>query len=456
MSAPGSKGRTPKAPRRPRPAQRYTDELGPGPGTAIAGSSSSPSAIPLLAPYAGDDDDEELPGYVSDPGADYGGTAVAAATAVNRGAAVGAGGGGGAGAGAGAGGGDDIDAPPGFEEYRPVVKKIKTRLGMGDTLLVSHDKHLNTDGEALYRWLLQESRNPPRPEIHIQGYHTVSTRNGDKTKTSTVTDFNFKIDLRYRLVKAYSNGAVPQLKTADPRKKTSRGGRWKTVAADLEEARTVRSWADQYCEDKSTLKEFIMKKSCVGWDLEWLERNIAALIRATNYRGRIKVDFPVFEARVEVYPDNCISRMRKTECWRWFFYLTFLWTFSWPYLWCFTKRYHVAETVWNYAHVRPRSRMSPFTEADWLNLGWGEVIKRAAKARRTGRVTHHDLEEVLNRAAAGSQGEMARTPKTGNTTVDSALGFIAGVGAIANDMGLSVSEIVGWDEIAGWGADESW
>jgi hypothetical protein len=197
-------------------------------------------------------------------------------------------------------------------------------------------------------------------------------------------------------------------------------------------------------------RRFIMKKSCVGWDLEWLESNIEAVIRATNYRGCIDVDFPVFESRVEVFPANRISFMRKNEWWRWFFYVTFLWTFSWPYLWCFTKRYHVAETVWNYVYVRPGSRVPPTTEADWLNLGWGEAIKRAAKARRKGKVTRHDLEEVLNRAAAGSQGEMVRTPKTGNPTVDSALGFIAGVGAIANDMRLSTSEIIGW------GADESW
>ncbi|RPB16774.1 hypothetical protein P167DRAFT_531721 [Morchella conica CCBAS932] len=192
-----------------------------------------------------------------------------------------------------------------------------------------------------------------------------------------------------------------------------------------------------------------MKKSCVGWDLEWLGSNIEALIRATNYRGRIRVDFPVFEARVEIFPANRISFMRKNEYWRWFFYLTFLWTLAWPYLWCFTKRYHVAETVWNYLHVRPGSRVAPVTEAEWLKLGWGEAIKRAAKARRTGRVTHHDLEEVLNRAAAGPQGELVRTPKTGNPTVDTALGFIAGVGAIANDMRLSSSEIIGW------GADEN-
>lgn len=86
--------------------ERYTDEP--------AGSSSS--AIPLLNSYDEDtrDPDEVLPGYNDEE--------------------------------------NDGDAPPPFTTYIPVVKKIKTGFGMGDTLTVSHDPHLNNDGEALYRY----------------------------------------------------------------------------------------------------------------------------------------------------------------------------------------------------------------------------------------------------------------------------------------------------------------
>lgn len=49
-------------------------------------------------------------------------------------------------------GGEGEDPPP-FTVYRPVVKKIKSGFGMGDTLTVSHDQHLNNDGEALYRYI---------------------------------------------------------------------------------------------------------------------------------------------------------------------------------------------------------------------------------------------------------------------------------------------------------------
>lgn len=191
-----------------------------------------------------------------------------------------------------------------------------------------------------------------------------------------------------------------------------------------------------------------MKKSCVGWDLTLLKNEIEGMIRATNYRGRIYIKFPVFATRVEVFPGNRISQMRKNEYWRWFFYLTFLWIFVWPYLWFFTKRYHVAETVWHYSilpiaiehHTR---REYVHTEQEWLQA-WGPAIKRAAKAKRHGEVTEHDIEEMADRAESGEQSGTVRTPKTGNSTIDGALGFLAGVGSIANDMRLSRGEIVGW------------
>lgn len=46
----------------------------------------------------------------------------------------------------------DRDRPPEFEVYRPEVRRITTCLGLGDTLTVSDDVHLNSDGEALYRY----------------------------------------------------------------------------------------------------------------------------------------------------------------------------------------------------------------------------------------------------------------------------------------------------------------
>lgn len=176
---------------------------------------------------------------------------------------------------------------------------------------------------------------------------------------------------------------------------------------------------------------FIMKKSCEGWDLTLLKNQLEAMIRSMNYLGSIDISFPVLETRVEVFPSNRISQMRKNVYWRWFFYLTFLWIFAWPFLWFFTKRYHVTETVWHYAAWQEspsgtRERVFVQQEMEWL-MTWGSAIKRAARARRQGFVTTHDIDEVRR---AGSV----------RPTIDDALGF----------MMLSRSGIIGH----GWGSSE--
>lgn len=197
-------------------------------------------------------------------------------------------------------------------------------------------------------------------------------------------------------------------------------------------------------------RRFVMKKICVGWDLTLLENELEAIIRSTNYLGRIEINFPVLEARVEVFPANRISRIRKNVYWRWFFYLTFGWIFTWPLLWFFTRRYHVVETYWRYstrsADYNPdgrAQRVAVHEEEEWL-MAWGPAIKRAAKARRHGFVTAHDIDEMDRAELEGQTGAVRPPPKTGNSTIDGALGFIAGVGSIANDIRLSRSEIIGW------------
>lgn len=75
-------------------------------------------------------------------------------------------------------------------------------------------------------------------------------------------------------------------------------------------------------------------------------------------------------------------------------------------------------------------------------MAWGPAIKRAARTHRQGFVTVHDIDEM--ESGEGRSGIVRLPAKTGNSTIDGALGFIAGVGSIANDMRLSRGEIIGW------------
>jgi hypothetical protein len=105
------------------------------------------------------------------------------------------------------------------------------------------------------RWLLEENKKPPRVLIRVWGSHQERRRDGKKTQTTSVTDFDLQLDVTGCLMEL--NGLTePTLELVDPGEKAHRGhGRFKSVARDLEDVGTVRNWADQYCEDQSTLKE---------------------------------------------------------------------------------------------------------------------------------------------------------------------------------------------------------
>lgn len=108
---------------------------------------------------------------------------------------------------------------------------------------------------TIRRWLVEENKKPPRVFIRVSGSHNERRRNGNKTETSSVTDFDLKMDVTNCLLEFY--GVMePTLALVDPGEKAHRGrGVFKSVAKDLEDMGTVRDWADQYCEDQSMLKE---------------------------------------------------------------------------------------------------------------------------------------------------------------------------------------------------------
>ncbi|KAG0137425.1 hypothetical protein HOY82DRAFT_372246 [Tuber indicum] len=132
-------------------------------------------------------------------------------------------------------GGVDTDAPPEFEVYVPKMKRIKSML---ICLIVYH------------RWLLEQRSRPPSVCIRIWGTH----RGGRKGR-ELVTDFDLYCDLTHLLLEQNHIGE-PTLATVPPNQRAHRGhGRFKSIAKGLEEGRTVRDWADQYCEDQSALKD---------------------------------------------------------------------------------------------------------------------------------------------------------------------------------------------------------
>ncbi|KAF9015136.1 hypothetical protein BDQ17DRAFT_1418251 [Cyathus striatus] len=246
---------------------------------------------------------------------------------------------------------DFADVPPPTAEERgpPPDFSIYQAEHFEDGLrnVISHDPHLNSDGEALYRFLLSQASIPPTYRLHIRGTHSetryrwVTDRHSDgrthsrqESYNETVTDFDFFIDSQpgpsvapiqwtsWDHMPMYRGSMVREIETYQDehnthRRKAKRGevrrfNKWdeERVAQGLppwvhqlngwpeesppferdvmRSSKTVRQWADEYCASPKYLKEFVYKKVIYGWNIRQLEDAIRSVVEATPYSGTWK------------------------------------------------------------------------------------------------------------------------------------------------------------------------
>ncbi|ESK96142.1 hypothetical protein Moror_7283 [Moniliophthora roreri MCA 2997] len=227
------------------------------------------------------------------------------------------------------------EPPPEFAPYE--AEYFTTSSGN----IVSHDPHLNTDGEALYRFLLAQSLLPPRPYLHCKASHdetrvrTVYHRDGngnttrrEESYTETIIDFDFMIDVsrellptpdgpihwsaadsdpvfRGRMFREIENHTGKYRARRGEVKKFQRWGKYReghglppwapdsrlaldggefyddTPGNTLMSSKTLREWADEYCASPKHLKEFTYRKVVYGWDLEFVQDRVQSLIRGS-------------------------------------------------------------------------------------------------------------------------------------------------------------------------------
>lgn len=290
----------------------------------------------------------------------------------------------------------------------------------------------------------------------MTGTHCETRQRSDKKgdETTTVTDFELLFDVGGYLVR----GSHPGLLATVPNdEKAYRGGVLARRAYKHEAGeRSIRSWADEYCANTSTLKSFVMRKTVTGHDHTYLRARLNNVVRATNYRGDIDVSFPVKDAIVECYPDNRLSRVRHSKPWRWFFFLTCLWVFAWPALWLLTKRYEVVVSRWFMSvpatytgsdGVARTIREPVISEEAWVNM-WEPAIKRCARAGRQGLVTSDDLRAATEDRDARFAVALPAGPMP--TTEGGAAGAVAGVFRAMSDANAARENVLGW------GGDTNW
>ncbi|KAJ7634278.1 hypothetical protein DFH06DRAFT_1221572 [Mycena polygramma] len=282
---------------------------------------------------------------------------------------------------------DDSEVIPGGEEPPPDFTPYEAEcFNTGSGNIVSHDPHLNSDGEALYRFLLSQSTTHPEFRLHCRGAHVETryrlvthrhsdgrTRTRNESYTETVVDFDFYIDASHfsgpvhwsvdDSEPAYRGGMVREVDSPEGKRKATRAEiklfkgwvedrtarglpPWITSidaysdgispnANVLKSSRTLRQWADEYCVSPKHLKEFAYEKVPYGWNIRQLENAVRASILAAPYRGDVTVKFSTSAAMIYIRPDNRLSRMLSNK---WLKFLSII-LLIFPFVWLF-KRFH--------------------------------------------------------------------------------------------------------------------
>jgi hypothetical protein len=136
-------------------------------------------------------------------------------------------------------------------------------------------------------------------------------------------------------------------------------------------------------------------RAVAGLDQKFLEENLTSLIRSTNYRGHLKITFPIDNPSVEVYSYHWVNRARHSMIAIILSIITATIIFIWPVITLMTKRYDTVKYVWPFSvdNGEGGRAYATMSEVQWFNR-WSRVIEKSALRRREGLLTEEDLARV--------------------------------------------------------------
>jgi hypothetical protein len=338
---------------------------------------------------------------------------------------------------------------PSFKNGAPIVIKTTTVM----------DLSYNTDPTALESAITRFSKVAPVPLVYIMGTHEKTVKKGDKKETKHVTDFRIVINMQRYLRGDYNEADTSNMSlvTVENYEKTHRGTVFKCrapgVKQDIEvggvEKPSLTEWCHRFCASPRLLRIFRLRRVVTGFDETLLKNRLEGLIRATNYRGHIAINFPVEDKNVDIYTANRINAWRLQTWICWVFYLTFLWIFSWPYLFFATKRYAVVRAEWPFSSTdgRGNKMYTTVSEDQWFE-NWHVAVRRLVLDRFEGEASEEMMAGVMERPA---DPPMPGTISTGHAGVDNAMGILSQGIQVAR--AIQSGEDLGRGLQGGWGYD---
>lgn len=321
-----------------------------------------------------------------------------------------------------------------------------SQISRDEITITTHWPLYSQDAKFLTAMLKDQAKYPPTFTARIVGTHSETTRKKDKQEKVTVTDFDIRLDMTHLLVPGPDTPhslLYQDLVTPIPQIKAYRGHRTQSVCPQ-ESAPDFDSYIQSYTSSPFPVRSFTLNRRIMYHDSAALEALFTSLVGSTNYRGQLKVTFPITHNRVTVY-SPCWQNHHREKMWlRWIFYLTFLWILSWPYLWFMTRRWEVVTAVFPYSTDPENGNRQFVTKSEEaFYKEWRSSIRRAVVGKRQGWIDEEY--KLATEELQGGQKGVSRMLSTGDATTDGALGSLRQAVSAGRDVAMA----------GGWGAD-SW
>ncbi|CAI7654025.1 unnamed protein product [Penicillium manginii] len=339
-------------------------------------------------------------------------------------------------------------APQNGRFIRPLALVDSAYILPGATEIKAEDKRaattsaiLSQDAGVLYRAIRRQMKLPPRPILSVTGSHTESTKDSNnKTTTSSVTDFQFQLDLAETMLTGWegiSADGIANWFSAYVNKDEDdilahRGGRLRSkvykapqpkkqgaiALEDESDARLIgpdaetdtiedldpndrdhyvlkfidddlKMWCERYIADPAPVKSFSLHRHLQAFSTKTIRNALDTHIRDLNYRGSLSFKQHSAHGTVTIYSPHWINRLRLNRFVWWAVVILQLWIITWPIIWLMEKRYEVAQTHWNASLEADATTglskcYAQGRDESQLAQFWAPAVKHAAWTRRNG------------------------------------------------------------------------
>ncbi|CAF1523196.1 unnamed protein product [Rotaria sordida] len=195
-------------------------------------------------------------------------------------------------------------------QVTPYTEVSKAEIERNKKGVRSFDPLIDQNPDQLWLYFMTYLNEKPQLKVNINGsyteYYTTTetytdsdgnTQTRDVQQSRTVTEFHFSVDISPYICNQWWRVAVVPL----------------TKAVNPGEMVTFRDALEQYTLSRKKIKEIVLQKQLLGWNLVELQRQLITLVLSTGYHNDICITYSTFNQEIVARSSSKLSRFANSS-----------------------------------------------------------------------------------------------------------------------------------------------